>query len=145
MMLSTYAQGPNGPDRRRDLSSKVLVLNQYFPPDTASTGRYVSTIASRLADEGFDVTAVVSQPSYGADLPLAPARESVDGVEVGFVTQAITSPLLGGKTLGLAKVPKAMAQSIGTGVTARVGGKDVTGEIVQHPVYDKERKRAKES
>jgi len=96
MMLSTYAQGPNGPDRRRDLSSKVLVLNQYFPPDTASTGRYVSTIASRLADEGFDVTAVVSQPSYGADLPLAPARESVDGVEVVRVG---TGPWRGRQTL----------------------------------------------
>ncbi len=73
------------------------------------------------------------------------AKLHVDGVEVGFVTQAIASPLLGGKTLGLAKVPKAMAQSVGRGVTASIGGEDVAGEIVQHPVYDKERRRAKES
>jgi aminomethyltransferase len=72
------------------------------------------------------------------------ATLSVNGDEVGFVTQAIVSPFLGGKTLGLAKVPKAMAAA-GTRVTARVGGEDVPGEIVQHPVYDKERKRAKES
>jgi aminomethyltransferase len=72
------------------------------------------------------------------------AKLFVDGAEVGFVTQAIVSPYLGGKTLGLAKVPKAMAAA-GTRVTARLGGGDVAGEIVQHPVYDKERKRAKET
>ena len=73
------------------------------------------------------------------------ARLSVDGDEVGFVTQAIVSPYLGGKTLGLAKVPKALAQSVGTRVTARIGDEEVHGEIVQHPVYEKERTRAKKS
>jgi aminomethyltransferase len=71
------------------------------------------------------------------------ARLSVDGNEVGFVTQAVVSPFLGGKTLGLAKVQKQLASSPGTRLTARVGDDDVSGEIVQHPVYEKERKRAK--
>ena len=71
------------------------------------------------------------------------ATLSVDGSEVGFVTQAVVSPLLGGKTLGLAKVSKELAQAQGTRVTARVGDEDVAGEIAQHPVYEKERKRAK--
>jgi aminomethyltransferase len=72
------------------------------------------------------------------------ARLSVDGAVVGFVTQAIVSPYLEGKTLGLAKVPKEIAQAVGTRVTAHVGEGDVPGEVVQHPVYDKERRRAKE-
>jgi aminomethyltransferase len=71
------------------------------------------------------------------------ATLSIDGSEVGFVTQAVVSPLLGGKTLGLAKVDKQLAQSVGARVTARVGDEDVAGEIAQHPVYEKERKRAK--
>jgi aminomethyltransferase len=71
------------------------------------------------------------------------AKLSADGEQVGFVTQAIVSPFLGGKTLGLAKVQKEVAQSPGTPVTARVGDDDVAGEIVQHPVYEKERQRAK--
>jgi glycine cleavage system T protein (aminomethyltransferase) len=71
------------------------------------------------------------------------ARLSVDGAEVGFVTQAIVSPFLGGKTLGLAKVDKQLAQSAGARVMARVGDEEVAGEITQHPVYEKERKRAK--
>jgi glycine cleavage system aminomethyltransferase T len=68
---------------------------------------------------------------------------SVDGDEVGLVTQAIVSPHLGGKTLGLAKIRKDLTNA-GTKVTARVGDDDVPGEVVSHPVYDPERKRAKE-
>jgi aminomethyltransferase len=63
----------------------------------------------------------------------------------GFVTQAIVSPFLGGKTLGLAKVPAELAKAEGTELSATVGGEEVAGEIAQHPVYDKERRRAKES
>ena len=69
---------------------------------------------------------------------------SVDGENVGLVTQAIVSPYLGGRTLGLAKVRKDLAQA-GTKVTASVDGAEVGGEVVGHPVYDPERKRAKET
>ena len=67
----------------------------------------------------------------------------VDDVEVGLVTQAVESPFLGGRTLGLAKLPQELRVP-GTRVTARVAGADVAGEVVEHPVYEKERRRAKE-
>ncbi len=67
----------------------------------------------------------------------------VDGVEVGFVTQAVESPFLGGKTLGLAKI-RDDVRVPGRAVVARVGGEDVPGEVVEHPVYEKERRKAKE-
>src|SRR5437868_5004755 len=86
------------------------------------------------------LTSVVLE-SGGDDATGAPL--AVDGNEVGVVTQAIVSPHLGGKTLGLAKVRKDLANA-GTKVTARVGDDDVPGEVVSHPVYDPERKRAKE-
>ena len=66
------------------------------------------------------------------------------GEQVGLVTQAVESPFLGGKTLGLAKLPQALRVP-GTAVTALVDGEEVAGEVVQHPVYDKERRRAKET
>jgi glycine cleavage system T protein (aminomethyltransferase) len=66
----------------------------------------------------------------------------VDGAEVGFVTQAVESPFLGGRTLGLAKLPQALKVP-GTEVVARVGSEDVPGEVVEHPVYEKERRKAK--
>jgi aminomethyltransferase len=72
------------------------------------------------------------------------AKLSVDGEEVGFVTQAVESPLLDGKTLGLAKVHKDRKEPR-TAVTANVDGQEVAGEIVQHPVYERDRKKVKES
>ncbi len=68
----------------------------------------------------------------------------VEGTEVGLVTQAVESPFLDGRTLGLAKIPQALRVP-GTKVIARVAGEDVPGEIVEHPVYEKERRRAKET
>jgi aminomethyltransferase len=68
----------------------------------------------------------------------------VDGDEVGLVTQAVVSPYLGGKTLGLAKIRKDL-KTPGQRVDAQVGEERVAGEVVAHPVYDPERKRAKES
>ena len=72
------------------------------------------------------------------------ASLSADGREIGLVTQSVESPYLGGTTLGLAEVHKDLREP-GTKVTASVGGDEVDGEIVHHPVYDPERKRAKES
>jgi glycine cleavage system aminomethyltransferase T len=60
------------------------------------------------------------------------------------VTQAIESPHLGGKTLGLAKIRKELNKP-GERVEARVGEARVEGEVVSHPVYDPQRKRAKET
>ncbi|MGH8984240.1 MAG: aminomethyltransferase family protein [Acidimicrobiia bacterium] len=68
----------------------------------------------------------------------------VDEEEVGLVTQAVASPYLGGKTLGLAKIRKDLNEA-GRRVTAQVGDEQVGGEVVSHPVYDPERRRAKES
>jgi aminomethyltransferase len=70
------------------------------------------------------------------------ARLLADREDVGFVTQAIESPFIGGKTLGLAKVRKDLAEP-GTPVEAKVGDETVQGAIVQHPVYDKERTRVR--
>ncbi|HEX2044026.1 MAG TPA: aminomethyltransferase family protein [Gaiellaceae bacterium] len=69
---------------------------------------------------------------------------AADGREAGLVTQAVESPYLDGKTLGLAKVDKEVNVP-GRNVTARVGEDEVRGEIVSHPVYDPERRRAKET
>jgi aminomethyltransferase len=68
----------------------------------------------------------------------------VDGEEVGLVTQAVVSPYLGGRTLGLAKIRKDLREP-GQNIEVQVGSETVRGEVVDHPVYDKERKRAKES
>lgn len=70
------------------------------------------------------------------------ASLNADGSEIGTVTMAAPSPLLGGKTLGLAKVDKDYA-SPGTKVLATVDGEPIAGELVATPVYDPERKRVR--
>jgi aminomethyltransferase len=68
----------------------------------------------------------------------------VDGEEVGLVTQSVESPYLEGKTLGLAKIRKDL-RNVGQAIDVQIGAEQVRGEVVEHPVYDKERRRAKES
>jgi aminomethyltransferase len=68
----------------------------------------------------------------------------VDGEEVGLVTQAVESPYLGGKTLGLAKMRKDLIE-VGRSIDVQIGDEQVRGEVVAHPVYDKERRKVKES
>jgi aminomethyltransferase len=72
------------------------------------------------------------------------AALGVDEDEIGLVTQAVESPYLDGKTLGLAKVRKER-NAPGQRVEAQISDERVPGEIVSHPVYDPERRRAKES
>lgn len=72
------------------------------------------------------------------------ASLSAGGTTIGTVTQAIASPYLGGKTLGLAKVDRDYLEP-GTAVQASFDGATVPGEIVAHPVYEAGRERAKNS
>lgn len=67
----------------------------------------------------------------------------IGGEEAGFVTQAVESPYLDGRTLGLAKIRKDSLE-VGRALVAHVQERPVAGRIVEHPVYDKPRRRAKE-
>ena len=70
------------------------------------------------------------------------AELTADRSVVGFITQAVVSPYLDGKTLGLAKVDKHWTNP-GTTIEALVAGEPVSGSVVRHPVYDPERTRVK--
>ncbi|QOJ00198.1 MAG: glycosyltransferase family 4 protein [Phycisphaeraceae bacterium] len=63
---------------------KVLILNQFYAPDVASTGHLLHELATDLAKRGFGVKVITCRPSYGppetwVDCPL---RETKDGVSV---------------------------------------------------------------
>lgn len=66
------------------------------------------------------------------------AEITVDGSPAGTISMAIPSPALDGKMLALARIGKAHA-SIGTSVSAT----GYSGKVVNMPVYDPERKRAR--
>lgn len=61
---------------------KLLVINQYYKPDFASTGQIAAEICESLVARGIEVHVVTGQPSYTAQSPTAPAREVVNGVHV---------------------------------------------------------------
>lgn len=54
---------PTPPDT--DDALRVVILNQYYVPDVASTGHLLSELAEYLAEHGADVSVIASQPSYG--------------------------------------------------------------------------------
>lgn len=61
---------------------RILVINQYYAPDLASTGQYAADICAGLATYGFDVYVVTGMPSYSKLSPDAPQFEIMNGVKV---------------------------------------------------------------
>jgi glycosyltransferase involved in cell wall biosynthesis len=63
---------------------RVIILNQYYAPDVASTGQLLHELAAELSKLGFDVKVVTTRPSYGPPETWKPVamHERRDGVEV---------------------------------------------------------------
>jgi len=63
---------------------RVVILNQYYMPDVASTGHLLHELATQLAEMKFDVEVLTSRPSYGPPETWidCPMRETVDGVKI---------------------------------------------------------------
>lgn len=61
---------------------RLLVINQYYAPDLASTGQIAAEICKNLVKRGFEVHVVTGQPSYLTFSPEAPKKEVLDGVYV---------------------------------------------------------------
>jgi len=61
---------------------RIIVLNQYFYPDLASTGQYAFDICRALAEKGLEVEVVASQPCYSKSSIDAPEEEQLSGVKI---------------------------------------------------------------
>lgn len=46
---------------------KILILNQFYPPDPAPTGQFAQSLAQTLAERGHEVHVICSQRSYSED------------------------------------------------------------------------------
>lgn len=60
----------------------IMVVNQYYSPDIASTGQFAAELCEALAARGWRVDVVAADPSYSKQSPSAPAREILNGVRV---------------------------------------------------------------
>lgn len=63
-------------------SKNILVINQYFSPDLASTGQYAAEICHGLARNGKKVRVITAQPCYSRESPEAPLQEEDDGLSI---------------------------------------------------------------
>lgn len=63
---------------------RIVILNQYYVPDVASTGQLLHELAVSLTRQGRRVRVVTSHPSYGPPETwiAAQSRETRDGVDV---------------------------------------------------------------
>ena len=57
----------------------IVLVNQYYPPDTAPTGQYLHDLARVLVQRGHRVTVLCSQRAYNGNSQYA-AEEQRDGV-----------------------------------------------------------------
>ncbi len=60
---------------------RIVLLNQFYPPDVAPTGRYLHDLACALVAKGHAVTVIASRHAYGGGGDFE-AREELDGVQV---------------------------------------------------------------
>ena len=70
--------------RRYNTQSKLrlLILNQFFPPDFAATGQLIEELAKQLVHQGLDVEVFTGQPGYAFQTDSAPAKEWREGVAI---------------------------------------------------------------
>lgn len=61
---------------------KLLVINQYYKPDLASSGQLLGELCESLAKTGINVTVLTAQPSYNSDSPTSPRRELLNNVQI---------------------------------------------------------------
>jgi glycosyltransferase involved in cell wall biosynthesis len=71
-------------EQTNDDRLRVVILNQYYVPDVASTGHLLFELAENLAMQGADVTVLTCRPSYGPPETWqeCPRNEFTNGVRV---------------------------------------------------------------
>ena len=78
---------------------RVVILNQYYVPDVASTGHLLFELAENIASQGAEVSIITCRPSYGPkdSWQKCPRNEEKGGVKVHrmFTTRYSKDSILG--------------------------------------------------
>ena len=76
---------------------RILLINQFYKPDTAATGQLLADLAGSLAEHGHDVHVICSRQRYDGGKGASAAVESAEGVAVHrvFTTRFGRKMLLG--------------------------------------------------
>lgn len=63
-------------------ATRLLLVNQHYYPDVASTGQHLTDLAEHLAETGFSVEVLTGRGNYVAGTVEAPTREVRNGVRI---------------------------------------------------------------
>src|SRR5881227_3171784 len=63
-------------------AARLLLVNQHYYPDVASTGQHLTDLAEHLAREGYAVEVLTGRGKYVAGKMNAPMREVRNGVTI---------------------------------------------------------------
>jgi glycosyltransferase involved in cell wall biosynthesis len=90
---------PSTTNSNQDDSMRVVILNQYYVPDVASTGHLLFELAENIASQGAEVKVITCRPSYGPKetWQKCPRKEFKNGVKVHrmFTTRYSKDSILG--------------------------------------------------
>lgn len=75
---------------------RLLIVNQFFPPDFAATGQLIEDLALKLSDKDLFVKVFSGQPGYAFDTKDAPRDEKVGDL---YVQRTRASQLVKGKAI----------------------------------------------
>ena len=64
----------------------ILVINQYYRPDVASSGQLLAELCEFLQSQNITVHVITGQPSYTSEAPTVPEEEILNGVTVHRVS-----------------------------------------------------------
>jgi len=61
---------------------KILLLNQFYPPDVAATRQLLADLAVGLVYKGHEVHVLCSRRVYGGGMEKYPAEQLINGVYI---------------------------------------------------------------
>lgn len=61
---------------------RILLINQFYRPDTAATGQLLADLAEELTAQGHEVHVICSRRSYSGGDHAYPKKETVNGVKI---------------------------------------------------------------
>ena len=61
---------------------RILLLNQFYPPDTAATGQLLADLAEGLVEQGHEVHVLCSRRMYGGGDTILAAKETLKGAYI---------------------------------------------------------------
>jgi len=70
--------------------NNILVINQYYEPDVASSGQLLTELCEGIVALGNKITVIAAQPNYEADSENVESFENLNGVDVYRISMGAT-------------------------------------------------------